>query len=329
MRRAVAILLTVVMCVSLPAPALAYLKFGVTIGSEVVDVRWHEMPVRYFVTERDVAGVAADQLRAAVADAFATWRDVPDVDIRSEFLGFTTSAPNQVDGRTTLGFLDRPDLDRVLAATSFILDASTGEIVDSDLFFNTHFDWSTAAAGETGRIDVQSIAVHEIGHLLGLGHSAIGETEMVSADGRRVLASGAVMFPIAYGPGTVAGRTLLADDVAGAIDLYGTAGERASSISGRVTKDGRGLYGAHVVAFNPASGSSIGGFTLSETGSFVIAGLAPGLYVVRVEPLDDADPESFVSGIVDVDFAVTFAERLVVVPRNGTSRPVEIAVGRK
>ena len=100
-----------------------------------------------------------------------------------------------------LGFQNRPDLDRTLAATNFFIDTTTGEIVESDIFFNSSFTWSTADAGITGRFDVGSIAQHEIGHLLGLSHSALGETEL-RAGGRRVLGAESVMFPIAYKPAT-------------------------------------------------------------------------------------------------------------------------------
>ena len=98
--------------------------------------------------------------------------------VRSQFQGVTLAPPGLQDGRTTFGFLDRPDLDRVLGATSFLLDAQTGEILEADIFFNSRFEWSTAAEGAAGRVDLESVALHEIGHLLGLGHSAMGETEM-------------------------------------------------------------------------------------------------------------------------------------------------------
>lgn len=330
MKRAIALALVTALVIALPAPAFAYLKFGLRIGTRLVDVRWNQMPIRYFVNERGVPGVPGSEFREAVRRAFATWQAVPSASIRAEFQGATVASPGDIDQRTTLGFQDRPDLGRVLGATSFILDGTTGEIIESDIFFNTSFAWSTAAAGEAGRVDLESIALHEIGHLLGLGHSGIGETELLPT-GRRVIGAGAIMFPIAFTPGNVSDRTVLPDDVAAVIDLYGTttAKESTGSISGTVTKNGRGVYGAHVVAFSPESGALVGGFSLNASGEFVIAGLEPGPYILRVEPLDDASPDSFFGGLVDVDFTVTFAARMVVVPRNGSSDAIEIAVRSK
>lgn len=331
MKRVVAIAVAAAIVLSLPSPALAYLKFGVRIDGRLVDVRWNQMPVRYFVNERDAPTVSGAQFRDAVQRAFGTWQGISTATIRAEFQGATIASPSAVDGRTTIGFLDRPDLERVLAATSFILNASTGEIVEADIFFNTRFLWSTAAAGEAGKVDVESIAVHEVGHLLGLGHSAIGETELLAGGGRRVLGSGAVMFPIAFTAGNVGGRGVLPDDIAGVVDLYETseAESELGSITGRVTKNGSGLYGAHVVAFNPETGALVSGFSLNETGEFVIAGLEAGPYVLRVEPLDDANTDSFFTGTIDVDFGVTYAPHLVVAPRNGTSDAIEISVRSK
>lgn len=330
MKRAIVLAIVSALILSMASPAQAYLKFGVRSGGRLIDVRWGQMPIRYFVNERDVPGVTSAQFRDAVRRAFATWQAVPTASIQAEFQGATVASPNDVDGRTTIGYLDRPDLDRVLAATSFVLNSATGELLESDIFFNTRFAWSTAAAGETGRVDVESIAVHEIGHLLGLGHSAIGETEMIPG-GRRVLGAGAVMFPIAFSAGNITDRSVFPDDVAGVVDLYGTqaAAEETGSITGTVTKNDRGVFGAHIVAFNPETGALVGGFSLSATGEFVIAGLSPGPYILRVEPLDDASTDSFFGGVVDVDFRVTYAPRMVVAPRNGTADAIAIAVRPK
>jgi hypothetical protein len=321
--------LSAIIAVGSPTPAFAYLKFGAQVGSTVVDVRWNR-PIQYFVTERNIPEISATDLRDAVGRAFTTWQSVSTAALQSQFQGFTIAPPGVQDERTTFGFLDRPDLDRVLGATSFLLDATTGEILEADVYFNTRFTWSVAPAGESGRIDLESIALHEIGHLLGLGHSAIGETEMTST-GRRVIASGAIMFPIAMSPGATADRQLQPDDIAGISDLYPGPQfvSTTSSISGRIIKNGAPVFGAHVVAMNLSTGALVGGFSLSAAGEYVIGGLPPGSYIVRVEPLDDADPESFFTGPVDVDFSVTLAPRVVIAPPGAGSDPIDIQVRPK
>jgi hypothetical protein len=100
-------------------------------------------------------------------------------------------------------------------------------------------------------------------------------------------------------------------------------------LHGRVLQGGRPVFGAHVIAFNPATGQSIAGFALGDDGSFQIAGLTPGPHVIRVEPLDDADVESFFDQSVDANFSVTFYDRVFVAPKGGAGEQVDITVRPK
>jgi len=333
MRRPLAAIVAAALVFVQAQPAHAYLKFGVTIGGQQVTLKWAQTPVRYSVSSQGATDVAVADFQAAVDRAFATWQAVPTASITYQFAGITAAQPGRDDGLSTLGFENRPDLDRVLARTSFLVDRVSGALLESDILFNTAFQWSVAPAGVTDRFDLESVALHEIGHMSGLGHSALGETELREGGGRRVLAAEAVMFPIAFAGGSVAGRTLKADDVTGITDLYPEAdfARTSGSVSGRVTKEGQPIYGAHIVAFDVARGTSVASFTLTDDGRFSIGSMPPGIYVLRVEPIDDADVDSFFEAArnTDVDFRVRFVDRVVVVPRGGDSGEVAVAVVRK
>lgn len=326
--------LALVLAAALTAPAQAYLKLGATVNGRVLTLSWPaRTPVRYFINDGGVPGVTASQFRDAVGRAFDTWQEVPTSSVSFTFAGFVGGRPLDQDGVNVLGFSSRPDLDRTLASTSFLIDTRNGEIVESDIFFNSSFDWSVSAGGEAGRFDVQSIATHEGGHFLGLGHSALGETESRPSGGRRLIASEAVMFPIAFSAGNIIDRDLTPDDIAGASDIYpdGNFRRDTGTLQGTVKKSGRGVFGAHVVAFNPRTKDLVAGFVVNESGEFAIAGLSPGAYIVRVEPLDDGDTESFfeASADVDADFRATYYPRLVTVPAGSGSARIAITVTPK
>jgi hypothetical protein len=311
----------------------AYLPLGSGVNGVNVLTRWTSMPIRYFVTNRAGNGVSAAQLQTAIAASFSTWSQVPTASMSASFAGFTSAEPVRDDGATVIGFQAHEELERTLGVTSFTLDRTTGALVEADIFLNSTFAWSVAPAGESNKFDAQSILTHEIGHLIGLGHSLLGETVLRAEGGRRVIAKRAVMFPIAYAVGTILDRTVQDDDIAGVSSAYPTGKFLGSTggIAGKVTLNGTGLFGAHVVAVNSKTGQTVGAFTFNSQGQFSMDGLEPGVYVVRAEPIDDADVGSFFSddSKVDVNFKAAFYSKLVSVPVGGSGAQIEIKVVRK
>jgi hypothetical protein len=334
-RRAPGVLaLAIALTVATPDVARAYLKLSVrTLAGDVVNARWSRTPVRWYASDRSASGVGASELQAALARAFATWQAVPTATIDFQFVGFTGARPSEDDSLNVLGFVDRPELERVLGQTEFTVDRRTGDIIESDIFLNAAFNWSVSTPGVTGRFDVESVALHEVGHFLGLGHSALGETELMANGRRRVLSSGAVMFPISLGAANTADRELQPDDIAGVSDIYpsGRYRDTTGAARGRVMLNGQPVFGAHVIAFNLSTGDLIAGFTVNEQGEFEITGLTPGPHVIRVEPLDDADTESFFgrSERIEVGFQVTFLDRLFVAPPGGVGERFDVTVRPK
>ena len=61
--------------------------------------------------------------------------------------------------------------ENTLAVTHLWFHDSSGEIVDSDVHFNSNENWSTYSGPRRfGAIDFHRVAIHEFGHVLGLDH---------------------------------------------------------------------------------------------------------------------------------------------------------------
>jgi len=178
--------------------------------------RWTDRDLTYgFVDHTADLSVVAQE--AAVAAALATWASVTPItftllpDCGLAFDAVDCTAP---DIRVGFGTGDHgagandPDFDGPggTAAHAFF-PPPNGSSASGDLHLDDAERWSTNGDG----VDLQSVALHELGHSLGLAHASAAQCPLQSSSTRPIMC------------GTLVGvdRTLAQDDINGIQTLYG------------------------------------------------------------------------------------------------------------
>lgn len=185
--------------------ALAY----TTISSPAVRWTrdWATQEVNWVLNSNGCQDMPIAQAQAALEASFQTWEDVDCAAIGFTYDGLTDQRTTGNDGVNVMVWRKPEDGwsygSGALGVTGTWF--GMGQLSDADIEFNSvHYTWDETGRG--GNIDLQSVATHEIGHFLGLGHSN---------------QASAVMFPT-Y-PGGTSQRFLSDDDTAGVCFLYPTA----------------------------------------------------------------------------------------------------------
>ena len=186
---------------------------------------------------------------------------------------------------------DNPGRTRVFA------DAN-GAITEADIALNP--DVLFSSDGTVGTYDLESTFTHEVGHLLGLDHSAIIGATMQPRQAMNGL----------FGLPAFTQRSLSYDDVAGARALYGSRAGTGSLVGRLVTNSYGGqsqpVFGAHVFAEETSTGRIMAGSITLHSGDYRIDGLPPGGYRVigqgldgPIEPEEIATARGSYAGLVD------------------------------
>ena len=126
----------------------------------------------------------------AVTAAANTWDDATNQNLFSDSgASLTTATANHYDNINAMSFIPYAAGCTALAATGTwyrtqgIPAGQMYPIVESDITFNSNDKWTTT--GESGKLDFQSVALHEMGHTIGLGD--LYNRAQFSADTRQVM----------------------------------------------------------------------------------------------------------------------------------------------
>ena len=257
------------------------------------NAKWQNQPVPYKISVLGLPSSSNGSEFVAIQKAFETWQDIPTSTIEFSYQGTTEIQSGGHDGTNLITFQDTSFSFASGAIAVTISTTASGRFLDADILFNPALRFSTS--GDSDAFDIQAIATHEIGHFLGLDHTAIVSATMNPTGSRGDL------FP----------RVLKSDDIIGASVIYPSADFTNSTggFSGRVANNGASVFGAHVVVLDKQGSPTVS--TLSGLdGTFQIAGLPVGSYSVYAEPLDGPVTETAMGGQFDsrvnVNFTTTF-----------------------
>ncbi len=239
----------------------------------------------------------------ALRSCFAQWQSVPGTHLKFEDAGLVAPGPgvdinttdntnlvfwvkngtlinggrDDIRGALGLSYQDYFD-DNTMAEADIVLNGNPLLNGNRNVWFT---DFSATTSGDRF---VEAVALHEIGHFIGLNHSPAGSTTM--------------MVRGATGVGTQPG--LSRDEMAAALWIYPAPSSNLGTVSGVVTMAGKVVLGASVVAEDTA-GNVIQSTVTLEDGHYSIPSLLPGSYKLRACPLDPRGAKSSIVGGLDID----------------------------
>jgi hypothetical protein len=139
-------------------------------GFTFTGLKWDVLPVRQ---SYNPAGQATSGAATALSNTYGDWSSVKGSTYRISSGGTTSRCPSLV--RECPGAQRNDRFNDVgwaqLSNGTLGVTWSTSGVDEADMAINTRYAWSTGCVARPGAYDLESVYLHENGHVAGLGHS--------------------------------------------------------------------------------------------------------------------------------------------------------------
>ncbi len=143
--------------------SLLFLSVDVLNAYNLMGMKWPDGTiVRYNINE-NTSDVMTE--RGAVTGAMGSWSDLNTSGLKLVYNGSTGVTSSGFDGQNNIYWQTATQNGTLATATTWYSGSTTFE---TDINFNDAYDWFTNG----GTFDIETVALHELGHCVGLGHDS-------------------------------------------------------------------------------------------------------------------------------------------------------------
>lgn len=260
--------------------------------AEPQGLRWRENTVKLSISPSLIQAspnIKADSdVIGAVRRAADAWERAVDISFEIDLTDRESISPAGVagDGVSIITIAQTPENVMLFSRDPHAESAKTrvfyskrNVITEADVVLNPFQQFSTD--GTFGTFDLEATLTHEIGHMLGLRHSAVIGSTM----------AGSLPKVGTFGTSDISGRGLSASDIASIRELYGSPQDAdgcCAAIAGKlVNLPGKTGKGITIWAEDSITGTVLAFVETAADGSFRLGGLPAGAYSVFWQKQDE------------------------------------------